>query len=556
MRNAVLFALAASLFVACGDTEAAPAGPRGGDAGVPSCVPSEQAWTEGVQALVAERCGTCHGESPTFGAPFPLIEYAALIDGVDGARIVDRMHVRVGEGSMPPAGVEWPTVAQRETIVDWASCGTGTVTVGEGATRPPFSSPGEPPVGLETIDLLADNFELGPREVDRYVDIDFPNLTDEDVFIRRFEPVVDDVRVVHHFTIRRGDPRLGDAGMEYLYAWAPGTGAFEFPEGGTRLSPGDNLRLQIHYNNGGAFEDVSDSSGVRLYVDAPGGTEHLMVDPGPGAFGFSIPARSEETIEETCVVREDVTILAAAPHMHEIGRSFQVLVDGEEQLALDAWDFDSQIFYDMPLELRAGQELTIRCTFRNDESFNVMAGPRTQDEMCYLFTYVFPAVEDFCGPEGQTELEYEPGVCIADPRAAETVYATATDTAPEWDAEGVLPDFHRSATRLVLETDFPAITTVAEVTFAGQLRHTGGDVELDGAVHLIAPLDGLEEGLQLPFTAAGGLTESAGPSTFAQTCPAPGESPYTVGTVDGVPAVSFEFTEGDPVDITAWVFFD
>ncbi len=525
------------------------------DGGV-TCVPSETTWNAEVAGLVAERCGTCHGAEPTFGAPFPLLEYAALVAGDAGERIVDRMHVRVGEGSMPPTGVPWPTVEQRETIVDWASCGTGVVTVGEGATRPPFSSPGEPPAGLETIDLLAENFELGPNEIDRYVDIDFPNLTDEDVFIRRFEPVVDDARVIHHFTLRRGDPRFGDAGMQYLYAWAPGTGAFEFPEGGTRLSPGDNIRLQIHYNNGGRFDDVSDSSGVRLYVAPPGGTEHLMVDPGPGAFGFRIPARSVETVQDTCIVNEDVTVLAAAPHMHEIGRDFEVLVDGEQQLALEAWDFDSQIFYDMPLELRAGQELTIRCTFRNDESSDVFAGPRTQDEMCYLFTYVFPAVEDFCRPAGASELDYMPGVCIDDPRAAETVFATSTETAPSWDAEGVLPSFHRSATRLLLVTSFPAITTVADITFAGQVRHEEGFVELDGAAHIIAPLDGLEEGVQLPFSAAGTLRASAGPSTFDATCPAPGESAYTVGTIEGVPAISFALGGETAVPITAFVYFD
>ncbi|MEO0324935.1 MAG: hypothetical protein AAF447_18375 [Myxococcota bacterium] len=550
------FALALALalaLTACG--EDGPAGPVGMDAGTASCVPSEQTWTTEVAPLVAERCGTCHGAEPAFGAPFPLLDYAALVAGDEGERIIDRMHVRVGEGSMPPTGVPWPSVAQREIIVDWASCGTGAVTVGEGATRPPFTSPGEPPAGLEVIDLLADGFELGPNEVDRYVDLDFANLTDEDVFIRRFEPVVDDVRVIHHFTVRRGDPRLGDAGMEYLYAWAPGTGAFEFPEGGTRLSPGDNLRLQIHYNNGGRFDDVSDSSGVRLYVAPPGGTEHLMVDPGPGAFGFRVPARSVETIEDTCVVNEDVTVLAAAPHMHEIGQDFEVLVDGEQQLALEAWDFDSQIFYELPLELRAGQELTIRCTFRNDESTDVFAGPRTQDEMCYLFTYVFPAVEDFCRPPGGSELDYMPGVCIDNPRSADTVNATATSTGPAWDAEGVLPNFHRSATRLVLETDFPALTTVADVTLAGQLRHEEGFVEVDAAVHLVAPFGGFEEGAQIPFTGAGSLRERAGPSTFDASCPEAGESPYTLGTVDGVPALSFSFP-GSPVPITAWVFFD
>lgn len=541
------------LLAACGDDPAA-----GLDAGAPSCVPDEAAWTSEVQALVAERCGTCHGETPNFGAPFPLVDYAPLVEGPEGMRIVDRMAVRVGEGSMPPVGIEQPSFAQRDAIVGWASCGEQTADPigGTGASRPPFRSPEDAPTGLETLDLLAGEFEVRATDTDRYVDFDFANLTAEDVFIRRFEPVIDESRVLHHLTLRRGDPAMGDAAMEYVYAWAPGTGPFEFPEGGIRLTGDDVLRLQIHYNNGAGLEDVRDSSGIRLYVGPVAGTEFVMSDPGPGAFGFSIPARSAETVERTCRVNSAVTVLTSMPHMHEIGQSFELLVDGEVQLSLEGWSFENQLFYELPLELNVGQELTVRCTFQNAGSDDVFAGPRTEDEMCYAFTYVSPATEGFCGPTGVSELDYEPGLCISDPTAVSTVVPTATETAPVFDETAELPDALRPATRALLVTDFPALTAVADITFAGQLRHAAGRVELDGAIHIVADFEGAEEGTQVPLTAAGMLQTPGVPSLFDTDCPAPGVAPFTVGTVEGVPAVRFDLGEDLAVSVVVWVFFD
>ncbi|MEO0325271.1 MAG: hypothetical protein AAF447_20100 [Myxococcota bacterium] len=374
--------------LACGDAAVAPSSP-------PACVPDEASYEATLRPLLAQRCFGCHGDAPQFGAPFPLTEYAPLIEGPEGERIVDRMAFRIAEGSMPPVGAPQPELAERDTIVRWASCGNLGVEAptGPSASRPPFMAPAEPPAGLTTVDVTAGGFVVDAADRDRYQDFFFSGVVDEERFIRRFEAVVDDARVVHHLTLERAQP--GGA-MRYLYTWAPGTGAFEFPEGGIRLGPDDELRLEIHYNNGASLPDVVDSSGVRLFLGEVAGTEYLMADPGPGAFGFSVPARSESTAETDCTVQQDVTVLATMPHMHEIGTSFEVLVDGEEVLRLDGWSFENQLFYDLPLALRAGQRLTVRCDFRNATSDAVRAGLRTEDEMCFAFTYITPAFEDFC----------------------------------------------------------------------------------------------------------------------------------------------------------------
>ena len=136
--------------------------------------------------------------------------------------------------------------------------------------------------------------------LDRYqcFTFEFPGTTDR--FVRRFELVADQRAVLHHVVLLRDNNRVAPTtpfecgsmpeGSDYLYASAPGRDALQFPEGGLRITPGQRLVMQIHYNNGQHLPNLRDSSGLRLYHTAPSGTEYGMVALGPLA--FQIPARS------------------------------------------------------------------------------------------------------------------------------------------------------------------------------------------------------------------------------------------------------------------------
>lgn len=527
----------------------------------PDCVPSEDEWDASIAALVDEHCGTCHGETPEFGAPFSLLDYDANVRGREGDRHVDRMVHMLAEGLMPPTGAAQPALSDRDRMAAWASCGTVRVEdpVGLDANRPVFVSPSSPPTGLTELDLTADNLVIGPDETDRYVELDFADLVEEDMFIRRFDVVLDDTRVVHHFTLRRGDP-ASPGGFQYLYAWAPGTGPFEFPDGGVRLTPTDTLRLQIHYNNGAGYDDVSDSSGVKLYVTPPEGPEYVMVDPGPGAAGFSIPPRSESTEELGCEVQQEVQVLATMPHMHEIGTGFELdlVRDGDTTnlLRLNAWDFETQLFYDLPIDLVPGDELIVRCDFENASSGTVSAGPRTEDEMCYAFTYVTPPMANFCSPGPVGELVYTPGECVLSPLAEVPVLTgTVTGDAPTFDADGVIPEGAWTASRLVVVSDMPDLVRIATFTAAGQLQQEGDQTIGDGSFHIIAPIGDLREGAQFDLSWAGTL-DAAGVLTAS--CGGVGDE-ATFGTVDGVPAMRLPLPS-DGMSMTGnnvfWVFYE
>ena len=508
-----------------------------------ACEPDRDVYDREIAPLVEAHCGACHGAVPDNGAPFSLTSYEEIVAGGE-SRVVDVFGDLMAEFVMPPTGAPQPTLSDRDAIAQWASCGETKVEDegGLGANRPVFHARGSDPEGAPTLELVADNEPVSVDDRDRYHEVDFRELVEEDMFITRMSPIVDESRVLHHLVLA-----LVTDTFTYMYTWAPGTGAIDFPGGGVRLRPTDVLRLQIHYNNGSRVEGVQDSSGVRLFLGEPAGREYAMVGPGPGATGFRIDPRTDTAIADTCVIANDAEALAVMPHMHETGSAFEIDVerDGstERLLGLTGWDFETQLFYELPVELRAGDEWTVRCHYENPSDETVMAGPATSDEMCFAFTYVTPPpTAGFCSAgEGDPELVYAPGACIADPIAAssfEPLLAThvLTEEGPVF-GEGAIEDAHYVVTRAIVASP-TTIVRAATFNAAGQLVMQGTNAEFDGALHIIAPLPGVEDGRQVDISLAGELDLTGGPAAIETTCPAAGIGEGVVfGVVDGAPAV-------------------
>ena len=51
-----------------------------------SCEPDLATWESDIAPIVERHCGTCHGESPNFGAPNALVDHAMLLAGEEGAK--------------------------------------------------------------------------------------------------------------------------------------------------------------------------------------------------------------------------------------------------------------------------------------------------------------------------------------------------------------------------------------------------------------------------------------------------------------------------------------
>lgn len=512
-----------------------------------ACVPDRALWESRVRGLVQRQCGTCHGATPSYGAPHSLLDYDANLLGAAGMRRVDRIAANLVTGRMPPAGTPSPTDGVRDDIVRWATCGAQSAPAGTGlrASAGVFRSPDEAPAGLPHFDLAADRYPVGPDVSDRYQCFVFHAPVTEARYIRRFEIRIDRASVVHHVVLLRDPLRRSPAqpfscnsmptGSEYAYAWAPGQDAMQFPEGGLRVTPGERYVLQIHYNNGRRLPGVVDSTGVRVFHAAPGGTEWGMVAMGPT--GFSVPARSTGVAESACTLTAGTRLLTGMPHMHEIGTDFEetvVRAGGavEPLISVQGWRFESQLFYDTPVTFNAGDRVITRCTFNNTTSRTVTSGVRTTDEMCFNFAYVTPPPPDrFCDEaiRETTDVPYRPGAC-APPGALATLPLVTSPLrigAPPALAGGALPAarWELVAIEYWVNTDRTPIGTLSAASSnlrgRGQLWTGAGRLTVDVASAInVVVTSGARYALDIPvrFTAAF-AGEAASPLRLTAECP-------------------------------------
>ncbi len=546
----------------CGD-ETTPGG-----GATPACVPDRAQWTSTVRAQVERQCGACHGASPLYGAPFTLLDYDANVAGAAGRRRVDRIAARLMAGTMPPSGTPAPPDDVARSIVQWASCGASTPTPGVGlrASAPVFRSPDAAPAGLPSFELRADNFAVTRELTERYqcYALDLPITAPR--FARRFEIVIDHPEVVHHVVLLRDAERTApsnafecqsmNAGAQFLYAWAPGQSAFQFPEGGLRMTPGERFVLQFHYNNGAGREGFSDRSGVRVFHDAPGGTEYGMIAMGPTA--FSIPAHSTGSVESACTVAPGSRMLAGLPHMHGIGTGFSqrlLRASGavEPVLDLQGWSFDSQLFYDLPVTFGAGDRIVTHCDYNNTRAAPTRQGSHTGDEMCFNFAYVTPPPAARLCDEAitpTTDVVYRPGAC-AQPGAPTDLPlvegSIAVGDVPAL-AGGELP-----AGRWVLQGITYHLSSAMTVAGAVDLMQSGvrsrgqawieqGRITADLSTTLnLALAGGVRYARELPLSFSATFTGASTPLALTATCPPGG------GT--GVPTTLHYGVTGDTLVI-------
>ena len=218
----------------------------------------------------------------------------------------------------------------------------------------------------------------------------------------------------------------------WIGAWAPGGGGTVHQKGfGIPLAAGTQVVMQVHYNLLAGSEP--DTSAARLRL-APGSEDlkplETVLLPAPvelpcrlGHDGplcdrakamADVKARFGERAGslgdvlhllcgagdigpvQTCTRKANapMTVRAAAGHMHLLGRSISVKVNGRKVLDIPVWDFDDQKSRPVkPVRVKAGDYLTVTC--RHDQSLRdrlpafdgqperyVVWGEGTTDEMC------------------------------------------------------------------------------------------------------------------------------------------------------------------------------
>src|SRR5262249_11156870 len=176
-------------------------------------------------------------------------------------------------------------------------------------------------------------------------------------------------------TLPSGLPFFPSGGLS---GWAPGKRSSQLPEGvGRWLPAGADVLLQVHYHKSGKVE--TDVSAIGLYFAK--GPIDKQVRPGavmpPRTLGIRpdlrIPAGDPNyETRGTWTVPYDAHLTAIVPHMHWLGKDFQLTAtrpDGSTQVVIrvDHWDFNWQDTYDLatPIELPKGTRIDLLAHFDN-----------------------------------------------------------------------------------------------------------------------------------------------------------------------------------------------
>jgi hypothetical protein len=294
------------------------------------------------------------------------------------------------------AGSGMPNGAGPESDRD---AGRGTSEVDAAKVPDPLSLR-VPPLGVGSWSMLVEQaWELAPGT--------------EGYWCKRVEAVEDawivGIRAVappgtHHTTLGKdsGGPNGAfqcggfSTGTDLLFGSGVGTDTTVLPEGvAIKVAAGEQLLLNLHVYNTG-IEDLAGTSGIEVLAMRREDVVHEAGFVLAGlAGGLTVPP-GESSQTGTCTIPSDVVLLSIGAHMHTYGVHQRVtaypLQDAPTVLTDAAYDFNEQsgVWLDPPFSLRAGGEIEVSCTYRNDTARVLGFGEGTDDEMCYAGVYHYP----------------------------------------------------------------------------------------------------------------------------------------------------------------------
>lgn len=387
------------------------------------CVQSQTAtWADNVACIFYTHCTKCH--NPNGIGPFSLLDYQSAFD--NASAINDAVTSRY----MPP----WPpdpnyrsfahervlTQQQVDVISNWVNAGAPQGNAGNAPTPPVH---GAVEIPNPDIHLQIPTFTLINDTTDDYRCFILPLGISSTSYVTAMEIVPGNRNVVHHvviykdtsnvpFTLDANDPNpgyqsfggIGSQSAEVLGLWVPGDQPVFYPSGmGSRLDPGMNLVVQMHYPEG--FLGEVDSTEFRFLITSAAGTrevnfdfviEHGNLDDGP----LVIPADSIKTFHGHHFQQAgfgSATILTVFPHAHLLCRdmeAYAVDINGDttRYVHIPSWNFHWQgnYWFRQPILIHEGTTIYGQATYDNtsangwnpnDPPVTVTSGEDTDEEM-------------------------------------------------------------------------------------------------------------------------------------------------------------------------------
>ncbi|MEM6343977.1 MAG: cytochrome c [Bacteroidota bacterium] len=444
-RDTLLLGFVICLLWACGE----PQEPAANTAKM--SLPDTVSFSEHIAPIIYQNCTPCH--RPGSAGPFSLISYRDVSKRKKMVAKVTR------DRYMPP----WPAdpeyrhfveekiLSEREiALIDrWAKQGGPIGDESQIPAPPQFPTTsflGEPDLVLE----MEEAFPIKGNNQDRFLFGKIPYEIAQDTFVKAFEFVAGNKKVVHHMNghlvsydpeakanvmegerfvdrervpVQRAYPRLGLLNDDGTYPtltplvcnYLPGVVPQLYPAGvgGYRLSrKGAFLFNDLHY--GPSPEDTSDLSSVNVFF-APGPPERPTLELQMGTLGISdivpplvIPPDTVMQFRTEAIIQQDISLLTLNPHMHLLGKSFTAYAiaptgDSIPLIRIPEWDFRWQYFYtfEYMLPLAKGTRVVVEAIYDNtiDNPNNPFDPPqliaeregsmRTTDEMLqFIMTFL------------------------------------------------------------------------------------------------------------------------------------------------------------------------
>jgi Copper type II ascorbate-dependent monooxygenase, C-terminal domain len=408
-----------------------------------------------VGQILSSKCQSCHGATPSNGAPMSLVTAADLNAPAKSnpmLKVYELALMRVQDRArpMPPDPTQHLSDDMIATLQSWANAGakpgpactaanggaaggspaagsggaTALPSAGAGSTVPPNDADIEKCYELRAHGqpMPGDTTKYTVPSGETYTSFIFKTPWTTPVQGLRFRHLPDNMAVLHHWLLySESDTSLADGAVDgcelggptgflcgqatsrsLITGWAPGRGDFELPgDVGLELpGPGALLAIEFHYYNQ-SDNTASDQSGAEICVTSKFRPNTASVS-WLGTENISIPASSRGDASGTCTPArkgmnstDPIHILFSWPHMHKTGRHLASIVNragGMKETLIDTdFSFDYQILHDTPLLLNPGDTVSTTCSFENTTPATISFGQSTTAEMCFNFTYAWPA---------------------------------------------------------------------------------------------------------------------------------------------------------------------
>lgn len=352
-----------------------------------------------VLPILQKNCQSCH--RPGEAVPMSLISYE---DVRPWAKAIKQA---VATQKMPPWFAD-PHVGkftndrriseqEKTTLISWADSGAAAgdrkaapapLQFAEGWTM------GKPDVVFE----MPEEVDVPASGTVEYTYLIVPTGFTEDKWVQLAESRPGNRAVVHHIIVYARDPDSqwlrqypvgkaflpnkgggGDGGGQFIVGFAPGLPPESLRPGqGKLIKAGSDLVFQMHYTaNGKAGKDRSK---VGLIFNKEKPTERVLT-LAAATSKFAIPAGAPaHAVNASMTLHQDTELIGLLPHMHLRGKSMEmraVYPDGqvEKLLWVPAYDFNWQLWYQLPLGKKLPRGTRIEATGTFDNSPNNKYNP-------------------------------------------------------------------------------------------------------------------------------------------------------------------------------------